>query len=139
MAGLSALSAVNASTPAANVKQAFQEAVGGTFYSQLMQAMRKTVGEPAYFHGGEGEKMFQAQLDQVIAEQMSQQHGAELVETLFERFEAGRKAAGPENSLLSAQAADSSQLIELVRQASSVSEEHQKESATPAIGRLVRK
>jgi hypothetical protein len=53
------------------VQQAFQDFVGQTFFSQLLSAMRKTVHKPAYFHGGRAEEIFQGQLDQVLAEKLS--------------------------------------------------------------------
>ena len=36
-------------------REAFDRFVGGTFFRQLLGAMQKTVGKPAYFHGGQGE------------------------------------------------------------------------------------
>ena len=54
------------------LREVFDQFVGETFFGQLLKAMRQTVHEPAYFHGGRGEKVFQAQLDQVLAAKMSE-------------------------------------------------------------------
>ena len=52
-------------------REAFCDAFGQTLFSQVLGAMRKTLDKPAYFHGGKTEEVFQAQLDQVFAEKMS--------------------------------------------------------------------
>ena len=49
----------------------FTQFVGQTFYGQMIKSMRSTVGKAAYFNGGQGEKIFQGQLDQTMAEQMT--------------------------------------------------------------------
>jgi Rod binding domain-containing protein len=78
------------------LRQAFQEFVAGTFYRQMLSAMRKTHGEAAYLHGGQAERIFQGQLDQQVAEDMAQRHGAALSGSLFEAFQqqfTGRRLA----------------------------------------------
>jgi hypothetical protein len=67
-----------------DVRQAFQSFVGQSFYSQLLGAMRKTVDKPAYFHGGRGEEVFRAQLDQILGEKMAQNNGSELADRWLE-------------------------------------------------------
>ena len=54
------------------LRKAFQDFVGQTFYGQMLGAMRKTVGKPAYLYGGRAEEVFQKQLDQVMAEKLSE-------------------------------------------------------------------
>src|SRR3989304_4282818 len=54
------------------LRKAFDGFVGETFFSQLLQSMRKTVGKPAYFHGGRAEEIFQQQLDQVLAQKVTE-------------------------------------------------------------------
>lgn len=66
------------------LRQAFQSFVGETFYGQLLQAMRKTVGNSAYFHGGRAEEVFRGQLDQVIASKLASSEGNSFAEGLFE-------------------------------------------------------
>ena len=53
------------------LREVFHDFVGESFFGQMLAAMRKTVGKPAYFHGGRGEEVFQGQLDQILAERMS--------------------------------------------------------------------
>jgi len=53
------------------LKEAFTDFVGQTFFGELLKQMRATVGKPAYMHGGFGEDVFQSQLDQVLVERIS--------------------------------------------------------------------
>ena len=68
------------------LRRAFQSFVGETLFGQLLQAMRKTLGKPAYFHGGRAEEIFQQQLDQVLAEKISQASAETFSEPMFELF-----------------------------------------------------
>jgi len=68
------------------VRRAFQSFVGQTLFGQMLQAMRKTVGKPAYFHGGRAEEIFQSQLDQVLAEKISDASAEKLSGPMFELF-----------------------------------------------------
>lgn len=65
---------------------AFGSFVGQTLFGQMFKAMRKTVGEPAYFHGGRGEEIFREQLDQVLAEKMSNVCSDKFSQPMFELF-----------------------------------------------------
>jgi Rod binding domain-containing protein len=51
----------------------------------MMKAMRSTVKEPAYFHGGQAEKVFQSQLDQQLADVMSEASASQIAEPMFAR------------------------------------------------------
>ena len=53
------------------LREAFNDFVGQTFYGQMLSAMRKTVDKPAYFHGGRAEEIFQGQLDQTLSEHLA--------------------------------------------------------------------
>src|SRR6056297_2762513 len=53
------------------LKEAFTEFVGQTLFGSMLASMRKTVGKPAYMHGGRTEEVFQQQLDQLIVEDMT--------------------------------------------------------------------
>lgn len=75
----------------AEVREAFQSFVGQTFFGQLLGAMRKSVGKPAYFHGGRAEEIFQQQLDQVLAEKMAESSADRLVGPMYELFALERK------------------------------------------------
>ena len=73
------------------VRGAFQSFVGQTLFGQMLKAMRNTVGKPAYFHGGRAEEVFQQQLDQVLAEKISQASAARFTEPMYELFTLSRK------------------------------------------------
>ena len=73
------------------LKEAFNSFVGQTFYGQLLGAMRKTVGEPAYFHGGRAEEVFQKQLDQVLSEYMTEASADSFTGPMFELFQLNQR------------------------------------------------
>jgi hypothetical protein len=54
------------------LKKAFNDFVGQTFFGELLKQMRATLDKPAFFHGGMGEDIFQSQLDQVLVEEMTE-------------------------------------------------------------------
>ena len=68
------------------LKDAFGDFVGNTFYGQLIASMRKTVDKPAYFHGGRGEEVFQGQLDQMLAEKLSDATQEQFAGPMFDLF-----------------------------------------------------
>ena len=68
------------------LKDAFGDFVGNTFFGQLIASMRKTVDKPAYFHGGRGEEVFQGQLDQMLAEKLSDASQEQFAGPMFELF-----------------------------------------------------
>lgn len=70
---------------AKETKQAFTDFVGKSFYAQMLKSMRQTVGKPAYFDGGRGEEVFRSQLDQTIADEMSQANGHNLADGMFKQ------------------------------------------------------
>jgi hypothetical protein len=72
-------------TSKADVKDKFTQFVGETFYGQMLKSMRSTVGKPAYFFGGRGEQVFQGQLDQTMAQQMTKASASKLADPMFER------------------------------------------------------
>ena len=68
------------------VREKFNEFVGQAFFGQMMKAMRKTVGKPAYFNGGRAEEIFQEQLEQVIGEKLTKATGNTFSDPMFELF-----------------------------------------------------
>ena len=68
------------------LREAFDDFVGQTFFGHLLKAMRKTVDKPAYFHGGRAEDVFQSQLDQLLVEKVSQASAPQLTDPMFELF-----------------------------------------------------
>jgi hypothetical protein len=89
-----ATSASLASNPAAGagneLRERFTQFVGETFYGQMLKAMRATVGKPAYFDGGRAEEVFRGQLDQALAEQMTEASADRFADPLFQRQFPGR-------------------------------------------------
>jgi flagellar protein FlgJ len=73
------------------LQKAFQDFVGQTFYGQLLSAMRKTVDKPAYMHGGRAEEAFQNQLDQVLAEKLSDASAESFTEPMYQLFSLARQ------------------------------------------------
>jgi len=72
------------------LREAFDSFVGETFYTQMLSSMRKSLGKPAYFHGGRAEEIFQGQLDQVLAEQMTTANAETFTGPMFELFSLNR-------------------------------------------------
>jgi len=81
-----ATSSQQADKPDGELREAFDQFVGQTFYSQLLAAMRQTVGKPAYFHGGRSEEVFQGQLDQLLSERLSEASAETFTGPMFELF-----------------------------------------------------
>jgi Rod binding domain-containing protein len=70
---------------ARELKKAYTDFVGKTFFGQMMKAMRSTVDKPAYFHGGQGEEVFTSQLDQQMADTMSNATASQIADPIFAR------------------------------------------------------
>jgi hypothetical protein len=66
--------------------KAFRSFVGQTLFGEMLKTMRKTVDENPYFHGGRGEKIFRQQLDQVLAEKISDACSERFSQPMFELF-----------------------------------------------------
>ena len=75
----------------AAVHKAFNTFVGETFYGQMLQAMRKSVGQAAYFHGGQAEEIFTQQLDQILASTLAETSADKLSDPMYQLFMVGRK------------------------------------------------
>jgi peptidoglycan hydrolase FlgJ len=67
------------------LREKFTQFVGETFYGQLIKSMRTTVGKAAYFDGGQAERAFQGQLDQQLAEHLTEATADRFAEPLFNR------------------------------------------------------
>ncbi|RIK70877.1 MAG: hypothetical protein DCC67_20535, partial [Planctomycetota bacterium] len=68
---------------ARQLQAAYRDFVGKTFYGEMLKAMRSTVGQPAFFHGGRTEEVFRAQLDQQLADRMSDASADKLADPMF--------------------------------------------------------
>jgi hypothetical protein len=73
------------------LRKAFDSFVGEAMFGQMLKGMRKTLGKPAYFYGGRAEEIFQQQLDQVLAEKLSNASAERLTGPMFELFTLERK------------------------------------------------
>lgn len=73
------------------LRTAFDSFVGEVFYGQLLKAMRETTGKPAYFHGGRGEEVFREQLDQTLAQEMTEAGAHTFTGPMFELFSQNRR------------------------------------------------
>ncbi len=73
------------------LRDAFDSFVGQTFFGQMLSAMRKTLGKPAYFHGGRAEEIFQQQLDQVLGEKLADASADKFSGPMFELFVLDRR------------------------------------------------
>ena len=72
------------------LRDAFTDFVGQTFFGELIKQMRATVDKPAYFHGGMGEDVFQSQLDQMLVERISDASAATFADPMYEVLMARR-------------------------------------------------
>ena len=85
-AGLAAVGKSDATQDDGETREAFDSFVGQLFFGQMLKAMRKTVGKPAYFHGGQTEEIFQQQLDQVLGEKLSEASRHQFSGPMFDLF-----------------------------------------------------
>jgi peptidoglycan hydrolase FlgJ len=67
-------------------REAFDQFVGGTFFRQLLSTMQKSVGKPAYMHGGQAEEMFRNELNSKLADQMAETTGSQFTGPMFDLF-----------------------------------------------------
>jgi hypothetical protein len=72
------------------LREAFNDFVGQSFFGELLKQMRATVDKPAYFHGGMGEDIFQAQMDQIVVERISDASGPTFSDPMYELLMARR-------------------------------------------------
>jgi Rod binding domain-containing protein len=68
---------------AQKLKDAYTDFVGKTFFGQLLKSMRSTLDKPAYFHGGQAEEVFRSQLDQQLADHMTEASADQIAEPMF--------------------------------------------------------
>lgn len=68
------------------VQGKFQEFVSGTFYKQMLKALRAAEKPPAYMNGGQAEKIFRSQLDEIVTDSLAKRPGEKMADTLFQQF-----------------------------------------------------
>jgi len=77
-------------TAKSEVKEKFTQFVGETFFTQLISSMRSAQEKPAYFHGGRAEEVFQGQLDQMMAQELTKASAEQFADPMFELFQLQR-------------------------------------------------
>lgn len=77
---------------AQKVQDTFRTFVGEAFFGQLIKAMRSTQGKAAYFDGGRAEEVFRGQLDQALAQEMTEASADRIADPMF-RQQFPRQAA----------------------------------------------
>jgi hypothetical protein len=75
-----------AGTGDAKLKKVFTEFAAGTFYREMLGAMRKGTGKPAYFDGGYAENVFRAEMDRHITDNLADKHGDAFAGPLYDNF-----------------------------------------------------
>lgn len=75
-----------------DLKDAFQDFVGQTFFGEMIKAFRTTQQPSKYFHGGRAEEIFQGQFDQVLAETLSDSSAEQISNPMYELFMLKRSA-----------------------------------------------
>jgi len=70
---------------AQEARHAFRDFVGQTFFGQMLKSLRSTQGKPAYFYGGQTEEIFRSQLDQTLAEKMTDASADQIADPMFRR------------------------------------------------------
>ncbi len=73
------------------LQENFTQFVGETLFGSMLASMRKTVGKPAYMHGGRTEEVFQNQLDQKIVEELTEASADTIAKPMFELFNLQRR------------------------------------------------
>ncbi|MGB0598014.1 MAG: rod-binding protein [Rubripirellula sp.] len=74
------------------LEEAFTDFVGQTLFGSMLASMRKTVGKPAYMHGGRTEEVFQKQLDEIMVEELTEASAKDIAQPMFELFQMQRSA-----------------------------------------------
>ncbi len=74
------------------VQERFTEFVGQTLFGSMLASMRKTIGKPAYMHGGRTEEVFQQQLDQKFVQQLTEASADTISDPMFELFNLQRRS-----------------------------------------------
>jgi Rod binding domain-containing protein len=90
------ISAINAASSTRNghdtpeLKKAFSDFVGQTFFGEMMKQMRSSLDKPKFFHGGMGEDIFQSQLDQIMVERISENSASSVSDPMYQLLMAPR-------------------------------------------------
>lgn len=69
-----------------DLKEAFQDFVGQTFFGEMIKSFRTMQQPSKYFHGGRAEEIFQGQFDQVLTEKLSDASAEKIADPMYELF-----------------------------------------------------
>ncbi len=72
------------------LREKFTQFVGQTLFGSMLASMRKSVGKPAYMHGGRTEEVFQQQLDNQIVDELTKASADTIADPMYELFHAQR-------------------------------------------------
>jgi hypothetical protein len=72
--------------PPDELKEAFSDFVGQTFFGEMIKAFRTSQQPSKYFHGGRAEEIFQGQFDQVLTEKLSDASADKIADPMYELF-----------------------------------------------------
>ena len=78
--------------PDSELRKNFTQFVGETLFGSMLATMRKSVGKPAYMHGGRTEEVFQKQLDQAMVEELTEASAESIANPMYELFQMQRQA-----------------------------------------------
>ncbi|MDM8008342.1 MAG: hypothetical protein QUV05_19555 [Phycisphaerae bacterium] len=73
------------------LRKAVGEVVSATFYGPMLRIARNSTIEGKYGHGGRGEKIFQAQLDQEFLNLAGSRMRNSLTEAIYRRLAGGKE------------------------------------------------
>jgi flagellar protein FlgJ len=68
------------------LKTAFHDFVGQTFFGEMIKAYRSSQQPSKYFNGGRAEEIFQGQFDQVLTEKLSEASASKIAEPMYDLF-----------------------------------------------------
>lgn len=74
----------------AQLRKTFDQVIGEMLFGQALKAMRKTVGKPAYFHGGQAEEVFTQWLDDELAKKLTASCASQFTGPMYELFTLAR-------------------------------------------------
>ncbi len=74
------------------LREAFHDFVGQTFFAEMIKACRSSQQPSEYFHGGRAEEIFQGQLDQVLAEELSNSSAEKIADPMYDLFMLDRRS-----------------------------------------------
>lgn len=81
-----------------DLREAIDQVIGSVFFGPLMKTMRSSAFKGEIGHGGRGEEIFRAQLDQILVERAGTATSYELSNVLFDRFVGTAVAHGAQQS-----------------------------------------